>query len=151
VHTTDAFCISLSVREKYWQPYLLPCASVWLLGPCFKTGGGTPFPSPTWSITEKKPCSRLAPCITLCNSYCAALSSSSHTPTNTHTRTHDVYVYVCVVCVCAKKCCASTVCVFLFFVGWASGLGIGFWLRGVQPRTTVRWLRGTCRSTNPRN
>lgn len=34
---------------------------------------------------------------------------------------------------------------------WASGLGIGFWLRGVQPRTTVRWLRGTCRSTNPRN
>ena len=21
---------------------------------------------------------------------------------------------------------------------WASGLGIGFWLRGVQPRTTVR-------------
>lgn len=24
------------------------------------------------------------------------------------------------------------------FVCWASGLGIGFWLRGVQPRTTVR-------------
>ena len=23
-------------------------------------------------------------------------------------------------------------------VWWVSGLGIGFWLRGVQPRTTVR-------------
>jgi hypothetical protein len=23
------------------------------------------------------------------------------------------------------------------FKAWASGLGIGFWLRGVQPRTTV--------------
>jgi len=41
--------------------------------------------------------------------------------------------------------------VVLDVVWWASGLGIGFWLRGVQPRTTVRWLRGTCRSANPRN
>lgn len=26
---------------------------------------------------------------------------------------------------------------FIFEFHWASGLGIGFWLRGVQPRTTV--------------
>ena len=32
---------------------------------------------------------------------------------------------------CEKK----LVCIVLF---WASGLGIGFWLRGVQPRTTTR-------------
>jgi len=25
-----------------------------------------------------------------------------------------------------------------FKKSWASGLGIGFWLRGVQPRTTTR-------------
>lgn len=41
--------LPFSTREvliiKVW--YLLPCASVWLLGPCYKTGGGTPFPSPT--------------------------------------------------------------------------------------------------------
>ena len=41
----------------------------------------------------------------------------------------------------------------IFFVDkkGVSGLGIGFWLRGVQPRTTMRWRRGACRSTNPIN
>jgi len=26
----------------------------------------------------------------------------------------------------------------IFVFNWATGLGIGFWLRGVQPRTTMR-------------
>lgn len=46
------------------------------------------------------------------------------------------------VCIYDVVCCC---------IEWASGLGIGFWLRGVQPRSTVRWLRGTRRSANPRN
>lgn len=40
---TPTLNASLSVREKYWQQYLPSCVSVWLLGPCFKTGEGTPF------------------------------------------------------------------------------------------------------------
>jgi hypothetical protein len=31
----------------------------------------------------------------------------------------------------------SIFCIVICFKAWASGLGIGFWLRGVQPRTTV--------------
>jgi len=36
--------ITLSVRERYWQQYPPSCVSVWLLGPCYKTGEGTPLP-----------------------------------------------------------------------------------------------------------
>lgn len=82
----------------------------------------------------------LLPKMTRCEYHTHPRGKSVHTHTYT-THTH-VYIYVCA-CTCMHILFFTTdmhtfLYIYIYIEKWASGLGIGFWLRGVQPRTTVR-------------